>query len=350
MATIAEQITTLNQVKTDIKNKLLEKGADMNNVPFTSYAGKIDTLRISSGNAAASDVLSGKTFSNSSGSLTGTMTNNGAVSKSFTPSAASQSYTIPAGYHNGSGVVTVAATPTSLIDGDATTANVLKGKTFFVDSFTKKTGTMVNRTDAATIKFASGNDTKVIEGNASFVAKNSDDVTRFSVRFAASGGGYITSNTLFGINVLDIDLNALQNAINAASPIQWRSMTGTLASSGVSGSFNPAWLTDDVCGTKTVTFNYPTKITSVYLHCGTRRVDNGGWCNGRVTLTGKTTSGSTITLLNKYTDFDRNGKTVSISNTNEFSSITWTWYTPDSTWRDYNVDESGSISAWQEYR
>ena len=35
------------------------------------------------------------------------MTNNGAVSKTITPSASSQTYTIPAGYHNGSGKITV---------------------------------------------------------------------------------------------------------------------------------------------------------------------------------------------------------------------------------------------------
>ena len=37
------------------------------------------------------------------------MTNNGAISKTITPSASTQSYTIPKGYHNGSGKVTVNA-------------------------------------------------------------------------------------------------------------------------------------------------------------------------------------------------------------------------------------------------
>lgn len=58
------------------------------------------------GDAVASDVLSGKTFSNAqSTGISGTMINNGAVSGTATPS---QPYTIPAGYHNGSGVVTAA--------------------------------------------------------------------------------------------------------------------------------------------------------------------------------------------------------------------------------------------------
>ncbi len=60
-------------------------------------------------------VLSGKTYlGKDTGDEvgTGTMPNNGAVSKTFTPSTAKQEYTVPAGYHNGSGKVTVNATPT----------------------------------------------------------------------------------------------------------------------------------------------------------------------------------------------------------------------------------------------
>lgn len=56
------------------------------------------------GDATVADVLATKTFSNAdSVGLVGTMTNNGAVSGVATPS---QPYTIPAGYHNGSGTVT----------------------------------------------------------------------------------------------------------------------------------------------------------------------------------------------------------------------------------------------------
>lgn len=55
------------------------------------------------GNATSADVLSGKTFMNSSGAQTGSMTNNGAVSGTATPT---QPYTIPEGYHNGQGQVT----------------------------------------------------------------------------------------------------------------------------------------------------------------------------------------------------------------------------------------------------
>ena len=55
------------------------------------------------GDAVEANVLAGKTFSNANGiDKTGTMPNNGAVSGTATPSTP---YVIPAGYHNGSGVV-----------------------------------------------------------------------------------------------------------------------------------------------------------------------------------------------------------------------------------------------------
>lgn len=56
------------------------------------------------GDAAAGNVLSGKTFYNTSTTKqTGSMTNNGAVSQALD---CGDSYTVPAGYHNGSGTVT----------------------------------------------------------------------------------------------------------------------------------------------------------------------------------------------------------------------------------------------------
>lgn len=55
------------------------------------------------GDAVASEVLSGKTFTNDNGQQTGTMPNRGAVSETIN---LGQSYTVPEGYHNGNGTVT----------------------------------------------------------------------------------------------------------------------------------------------------------------------------------------------------------------------------------------------------
>ena len=73
---------------------------------------------VSATTAAAADVLATKVFIAADGTTTtGTMSNNGAVSKTLDAATGNQSYTIPAGYHNGNGKVTVVleektATPT----------------------------------------------------------------------------------------------------------------------------------------------------------------------------------------------------------------------------------------------
>ncbi len=56
--------------------------------------------------AVAGDVLANKTIVNASGqTVAGTMPNNGSVSKTLDATEDNQSYTVPAGYHNGSGSV-----------------------------------------------------------------------------------------------------------------------------------------------------------------------------------------------------------------------------------------------------
>ena len=57
--------------------------------------------------ATASDVLSGKVIVTSSGEVTGSMTNNGGVSASLDATTDNQSYTVPAGYHDGTGTVSI---------------------------------------------------------------------------------------------------------------------------------------------------------------------------------------------------------------------------------------------------
>ncbi len=113
-----------------------------------------------SGNAVASDLLSGKTASTDAGEITGTMVDNGTVN--ITPGTSNQS--IAAGKHSGSGVVygdtdLVAANikagvnifgvagNSNVVDtsaGDATAAQILSGKKAYVDG-ALVTGSMTNR-------------------------------------------------------------------------------------------------------------------------------------------------------------------------------------------------------------
>ena len=110
--------------------------------------------------AVAGDVLKDKIAYSKGSKLTGTMANNGAVTQTLASNNAA--YTIPAGYHNGSGKVTaiitnlsagnikqgvsvggVAGTFTS--DATATAANILKSKIAYGASGAKLTGTMEDR-------------------------------------------------------------------------------------------------------------------------------------------------------------------------------------------------------------
>ena len=129
---------------------------------------------VSSVTATAADTLTGKVFVTSDGTVTtGTMANNGAVTKAL--DAATTSYTIPKGYHSGAGKVSVtvetkevtptkaaqdivpstgkllskvsiAAIPNNYVDtgdADAAAANILDSKTAYVNG-AKVVGTMPN--------------------------------------------------------------------------------------------------------------------------------------------------------------------------------------------------------------
>ncbi len=95
----------------------------------------------STGNATVAQVLQGATFSNSTSvGLTGEMPNRGAINQTLN---AGGSYTIPAGYHNGSGKITVNSLA-SQTAANAGAGQILSGYTAWVNG-NKITGNMTNR-------------------------------------------------------------------------------------------------------------------------------------------------------------------------------------------------------------
>ena len=118
-------------------------------------SGSTDAPDLSGITAAAEDILAGKKSVDATGAeITGTMTNQGAWTSTKTSNG---SVTIPAGFHNGSGKVTVNVSSTTTIptDGDAATSDVLTGKTFYSGG-SKKTGTMTNQGAWSTTKTSNG--------------------------------------------------------------------------------------------------------------------------------------------------------------------------------------------------
>lgn len=133
---------------------------------------------VSAVTAGDEDVLSGKVIVDATGeSVTGTMPNNGAVSKTLDATSGNQTYTVPKGFHSGSGSVGIVlenktatptkssqeVTPTSgkvlgkvtvdpipsayqdVTNVDATSGDVLEGKTIVASDGTETEGTMTNR-------------------------------------------------------------------------------------------------------------------------------------------------------------------------------------------------------------
>ena len=102
------------------------------NSVFILASGGVDDVSFS-----ASDLLTGKTANDSNGEkVNGTMPNKGAVTASLNCGG---SYTIPAGYHNGSGKVT-ANSLSSQTSANAAAKDIIKGKTAWVNG-SKITGT-----------------------------------------------------------------------------------------------------------------------------------------------------------------------------------------------------------------
>ena len=92
--------------------------------------------------ATADKVLDGSTFVASDGTVvTGSMVNNGTFCATL--SVGRKETDIPAGYHNGKGIIKMAEGYRETLSVDATRDDVLEGKTF-VDKDGYKTGTMTN--------------------------------------------------------------------------------------------------------------------------------------------------------------------------------------------------------------
>lgn len=170
---------------------------------------------VSSVTAAAGDVLTGKVIVLADGTVTtGTMANNGAVSKTL--DATTITYTIPKGYHSGTGTVkivleTKTVTPTkSAQEITPTTGKVLSKVTVeaIPDNYVDTTDGDATAAEILDGKFAYVNGVKV-EGtmpNNGAIAKTMDGLTTTSVDVPA---GYTSGGTVSLTNDIETALAAI---------------------------------------------------------------------------------------------------------------------------------------------
>lgn len=273
--------TKLSQDITSTTGKVLGK--------VTVAAIPEDYQDVSNVDATAADVLAGKTIVAADGTeIEGSMVNRGAVSKTLDATSNNQSYTVPDGYHNGSGKVqivleeksatpttsaqniiptsgkvlskvTVAAIPSQYKDTtnvDATAADVLTGKTI-VTSTGEVEGTMVNNgavsqvldvrtghtsyTVPAGYHSGSGTVSLVTETKSATPSASSQTITPTagkvlsSVTVAAIPAKYgdTTGDTAVAANLL---AGVKAHTINNGSAVQ---ITGSMANNGdTSGTFD----------------------------------------------------------------------------------------------------------------
>ena len=151
------------------------------------------------GTTSADKVLAGETFSTENDTdLVGTMPNKGAVTSSLNCGG---SYTIPAGYHNGSGRVT-ANSLASQTQANATAENIIKDKTAWVNG-SKITGTATLQS----LGGLQGKSEKYIEaasnptGSFNSFSVTSTSTIKYAIVYCYDGNFHILSKIgLFNVN------------------------------------------------------------------------------------------------------------------------------------------------------
>jgi len=192
---------------------------------YHSGSGKVTATSLSSqtqATATASNITKGKTAWVNGSKITGTMTDNGAVNRTLT---AGQSYTIRAGYHNGSGEI-IAADLSSQTQATATASDIARGKTAWVNG-SKVTGTMGKKSKklcTATVWFGKNTSIDLKSYLSDYQQYTKDDFLlvpnsvggMLSSTSTVPSGKSITAGTLFNKSVtyssstgiLTYDLNA----------------------------------------------------------------------------------------------------------------------------------------------
>ena len=256
------------------------------------------------------DVRANKVFIKADGSTAaGTLADNGAVTKTLDATADNQSYTVPAGIHNGKGAVSIAleektATPTKKAqDITPTTGKVLSKVTVAAIPATYQdvTGVTAVAADVLTGKKIVGTDGTVIDGamtDNGTVTKTLDataDNQSFTIAAGHhSGEGAVTivleqktaTPTKTAQTITPTKGKVLDKVTVAAIPADYQDVTGVTATAA------------DVLVGKKIVDAEGTVITGTMADNGTITATIDGLTTTSYTIPAGKTSGGTISLTN----------------------------------------------------
>lgn len=170
--------------------------------------------------ATAADVLTGKTIVTATGEVEGTMAENGAVSKVLDATTNNQSYTVPAGHHNGSGTVSIVletktATPSASSQNITPTSGKVLSKVT-VNAIPAKYGDTTGDTAVAANLLAGVKAHTIVNGTATQItgamANNgaiSGSIDGLTTTSYSVPAGYTTGGTVSLTNDIELALAAI---------------------------------------------------------------------------------------------------------------------------------------------
>lgn len=254
-------VTGTNSVSPALSGAGLEAG----NIKSGATVFGVSGTFTSDGTATASQILSGYKAYSKGSAVSGSMTDNGGVTKTLTYS--SQSYTIPAGYHNGSGEIT-ASYPSCTVSSNCsiTSGTLTKGTPTQSSEGTITIPVTATGSESITlgINQAGWVNTAPTGGSASANFSGNISLTKadlLSIESDLVSGNILDGVTIFGVtgSIKTVDLQETtntftqQNNFSFASEVGNSSTTsdgtinitngGLVAASGIKGSkvYNAVW-------------------------------------------------------------------------------------------------------------